>query len=129
MGTWGPGNLDNDYALDELCDRSAALIESMMERARRKESREGDEYDYTTLFVEFEIVFALDAKGLLKSGALPSPEEVEELKTSYIADWEPYYRDNLEAKPDHLKARRQCIARTFNRFKRICAKHRETPSG
>ena len=129
MGTWGAGNLENDYALDELSDRSAKLIKSMMARARRKSSREGDEHDYTTLFVEFEIVFALDSKGLLMSGSLPTPEEVEKLKVSFLADWEPYYQDSLEAKPDHLKKRRQCIAATFNRFKRICIKHQESPRG
>lgn len=123
MGTWGAGNLDNDYALDELCDRSAKLVRSMMARARRKRSREADEYDYTTLFVEFEIVFALESKGLLM-GELPEPEQVEELKLSFIADWEPYYKD-MAASKEHFKERRQCICRSFNRFKRICVKHKE----
>lgn len=123
MGTWGAGNLENDYALDELCDRSAKLVEAMMDRARGKRSREGDEYDYTTLFVEFEIVFALEAKGLLM-GRLPEPDDVEELKLSFIQDWEVYYEE-MAASPEHLKKRRQCIMRTFNRFKRICTKHKE----
>jgi hypothetical protein len=94
-----------------------------MARARRRRSREADEYDYTTLFVEFEIVFALEAKGLLM-GRLPDPDEVEKLKLSFIKDWEPYYRD-MASSPERLKERRQCIVRTFNRFKRICAKHKE----
>lgn len=126
MGTWGPGNLDNDYAHCELADRSVDLINTMMERARRKKSREFDEYDYTTLFVELEIVFALDAKGLLKSYALPTPDEVEELKWDFVRDWETCYKEGngrIDA------ARRRCILQTFNRFKRLCKKHLESPRG
>jgi hypothetical protein len=89
MGTWGSGNLDNDYARDELDDRSAKLIKTLMRRARRKTSRQADEYDYTTLFAEFEIVFALEARKLIGGHLLPSPEAVEELKWEFIRDWAP----------------------------------------
>lgn len=41
--TWGPGNLDSEDPHCELADRSAGLIDTMMERARTKESREFDE--------------------------------------------------------------------------------------
>ena len=51
MGTWGPKNLDNDYALDELGDRLDKLVKRLWSRAKKKTSREGDEHDYTTLFV------------------------------------------------------------------------------
>ena len=121
MGTWGPGNLENDSALCELSDRSHKLVKTMMARAKRKRSRRYDEYDYTTLFVELEIIFALESKGLL-SGVLPEPDDVESLKTGFINDWESYF---LNLVPDaNLDARRKCITRTFNKFKRICAKHK-----
>jgi hypothetical protein len=126
MGTWGAGNLDNDYAGDELSDRGTDLIKTLWARAKDKKSREGDEYDYTTLFVEFEIAFALESHSLLRSGFFPTPEEVKQLKQEYLAEWEPYYRrlgGNSERSEEHLQERRKCIAKTFDRFRRICAKH------
>jgi hypothetical protein len=122
MGTWGNGNLDNDCAWDELSDRSHELVTALLDRARMPESRQADEYDYTTLFVEFEILFALDSKGLISGVKLPQPCEVEELKWSYIDDWTSYI-DGLKPTADHKRLRRMAILRTFNRFKQICAKH------
>lgn len=89
MGTWGAGNLDNDYALDELSTRTDKLIRALMRRAKRKTSREADEYDYTTLFVEFEMVFALEAKGL-PTGTFPTDTDVEKLKQSFLTDWDAH---------------------------------------
>jgi hypothetical protein len=122
MGTWGPGNLENDYALDELCERGSELVKTLWARAKSKESRQGDEYDYTTLFVEFEIVFALEEHNLLECDVFPTPDDVAKLKGEYLAEWEPYYRE-LTSTEEHLKARRECIANTFDRFRKICAKH------
>jgi hypothetical protein len=119
MGTWGPGNLQNDYALDELGERSRVLIEALLERARRKTSRESDEYDYTTLFVEIEIVFALHAKRLLETSCLPPAEEIEQLKQSYLRDWDAYI-DSLQPTAGFKRDRRRVIVATFNRLKRIC---------
>src|SRR5262245_53559785 len=128
MGTWGSGNLDNDYARDELDDRSAKLINTLMRRARRKTSQEADEYDYTTLFVEFEIVFALESRELIGGHLLPIPEAVEELKWDFIHAWDAYI-DELRPTETHKKNRRRCILQTFNRFKRICEKHKAKESG
>jgi hypothetical protein len=58
----------------------------LWKRARKKTSREGDEYDYTTLFVEFEILFALDDRKLIRErcNVLPTPAEVDALKAELI---------------------------------------------
>jgi hypothetical protein len=128
MGTWGSGNLENDYVWDELDDRSAKLINALMKRARRKTSREGDEYDYTTLFAEFEIVFALEARKLISGHLLPTPEAVEALKWDFIRDWDASI-DALQPTESHKKDRRRCILQTFGRFKRICAKYKAKGSG
>ena len=128
MGTWGAGNLDNDYAWDELDDRSAKLINALMRRARRKTSREADEYDYTTLFAEFEIVFALEARKLIGGHLLPAPEAVEELKWDFLRDWDACINE-LKPTEEHKKNRRRRILQTFNRFKRICERHKAKESG
>ena len=51
MGTWGPGNLDSDGALDAVYTRSAELIKTLWERVQKQESWEADEWDYDALFV------------------------------------------------------------------------------
>jgi hypothetical protein len=103
---------------------AGTLIEALMERARSKASREWDQYDYTTLFVEFEIVFALHARGLMAEHSWPTPAEVEELKKSFISDWDA----GIPKGPDvseHWAKRRRVILRTFSRFKRLCAKYND----
>ncbi len=122
MGTWGHGNLDSDYARDELASRSAALIHSLLLRAARPSSRESDEYDYTTLFVEFELLFALDAAGLLSGHSLPRSELVERLAADYLAGWDAYI-DELEPTAEHELKRREVIDATFARFAQLCSKH------
>ena len=118
MGTWGPKNLDSDYALDELHSRSAELIASLLGRARSKTSRQCDEYDYTTLFVEFEIVFAPADHGLLNC-ELPPPTDVVELADNYIRDWAVQINE-LGASESHKRERRQVIESTFRRFRVLC---------
>jgi hypothetical protein len=120
MGTWGHGNLDSDYALDELGARSGALVKEMLLRAQRSDSRQWDEYDYTTLFVEFEIVFALDAAKLLKVGrsTLPAPDAVRKLAHDYITEW-----DRFDADDGPGPQRRKVILDTFERFAHLCQAH------
>lgn len=115
MGTWGAGNLDSDYALDELSQRSHDLIVEMLLRWQRKDSREWDEYDHTTLFVEFELVAALDAKGLVGAGRfIPSPAIVRAYAKDWLADYDAVMGD--EPWPD----RRKVIVATFERFAKLC---------
>lgn len=124
MGTWGPNNLDNDYALDELGVRIDKLVKRLLLRARKKTSREGDEYDYTTLFVEFEILFAMEDRKLIleRCSVMPTPDQVETLKLNYISAWDKNI-DALEPTEDHKRDRRKAILQTFNRFKRISRRH------
>jgi len=117
MGTWGAGNLESDYALDELSQRAHDLIVEMLLRWQRLDSREWDEYDHTTLFVELELVFALAAKGLIPSGRfIPAPAVVRTL----IADWLVGYDAVMGDEP--WPERRTRIAATFAKFVALCEK-------
>ena len=128
MGTWGHGNLDSDYARDELAGRSKTLVDALMERAARPDSREGDEYDYTTLFVELEIAIALDGAKLLVGSTLPAADAVRALATDYLAGWDANI-DALEPTPEHKRERRRIIAATFERFAKLCATHATARAG
>lgn len=121
MGTWGPGNLENDYAGDELGDRTHKLVESLLERARNKLSCDQGEYEHTALIVDFEMVFALDAKRLLYCNNLPAVEDIEQLKHEFIREWDVHI-EGYDPKPEYKKERRKVILRTFNRFKKICSR-------
>jgi hypothetical protein len=122
MGTWGHGNLDSDYAFDELSTRTTELLTQILERAQRKTSREFDEYDYTTLFVELEIAFALDAAKLLREAKFPSGDAVRALAQDFIADWAAYLGED-NATPAHVDGRRAVILESFERFAKICEAH------
>jgi hypothetical protein len=124
MGTWGPGNLDSDGALDELATRSAELVTQLWTRAQTKESWQADEWDHDALFVDFEILFALEEGGLLSSGTLPPPTEVDPVRDRWLAGWDAYI-DELHPQPGFKEERRAVIAKTFARFRSICAKHHE----
>lgn len=121
MGTWGPGNLENDYVGDELGDRTHKLMESLLERARNKLSRDEGEYEHTALIVDFEILFALDANGLLYCNNLPAVEDVEQLKRDFIREWDVHI-EGYDPKPEYKQGRRQVILRTFDRLKKICSR-------
>lgn len=116
MGYWGTGNLESDYAADEVGRRTGKMVNAFMRQARKKRSREWDEYDHTVLLVDFEILFALEAKHLLAWCSLPSPDEIEKLKISFLEDYDAY---SDQRRPEF----REVLVANFNRFKRICKKH------
>jgi hypothetical protein len=117
MGVWGPGNLDSDYALDELSERGAELLNGLLLRWQRKLSWEYDEYDHTTLFVEFELVFALADKGLFPSGrTIPSPGIVRGQALAWLAGYDAY----MTTQGGPWVERRAIIASTFERFAKLC---------
>jgi hypothetical protein len=122
MGTWGPGNLDSDGALDEIATRSHELMEQLWTRLGTQESWEADEYDHDALFVDFETLFALEAAGVFEGQALPSPEEVAPVRTRWIEGWDAYF-DGLSPKGDFKAQRRAVIDATFDRFVALCEKH------
>jgi hypothetical protein len=95
MGTWGPGNLDSDGALDEVAERSHALVEQLWRRLHTRQSWETDEIEYDALFVDFEIVFALEANGVFDGYALTQLENFEQVRDRWLAGWDDYI-DRLE---------------------------------
>lgn len=126
MGTWGPGNLENDYAAEELSDRCNTLLKALLERAALKESREGDEYHYTTLYVDFEILFALARAGLWSPTSMPTPGEIKALRNDYLKDWDKHMSDWSAEKgggpaEPFISKRRVIIRRCFNRLGTLSA--------
>ena len=122
MGTWGPGNLDDDSAMEEVSRRSHQLLTELLEQIRKPSSQHADEYEHGKLFVAFEFFFALDAKKLIARGAFPTAHEVDLLAKKYLLGWEAYLAKNLEPSTGFLKKRRRVIEQTFDHFKKICVR-------
>lgn len=120
MGTWGSGNLDSDGALDWVSERSTALIGELWGRVQKSDSWEADEWDHDALFVEFEILFALEAAGVFNGWELPPAAEVDRVRDTWLAGWDAYY-PSLGATPEFTAERRGVIEATFARFRDICA--------
>lgn len=125
MGTWGPGNLDSDGALDDLCERSDALVKQLLTRLKDPTSAEADEYEYDALWVDFEWVLALERAGALSHGVLPEAAEVRALAETWLAAWEAYI-PGLDPKPEYKVNRRATMATCFERLARAC--ERATPT-
>lgn len=130
MGTWGEGNLDSDFASEEMDERVSEIVRALLERAKTKESRQTGEDDHIALFVDFEILFALDAADLVSEFRLPPPDEVEHLKEAWLADWQAY-RDRYfpeEGAADFTAKRRKVIEATFDRFIGMCRRQEHMPT-
>ncbi len=122
MGTWGSGNLECDGALDEVGERSSALIKQLWERAQNQESWEADEWMHDALFVDFEMLFALENAKLFNGWDLPKPTDVEPARTKWMAGWTSYY-EGMGATEEFAAERRSVIEATWQRFMDICAKY------
>ncbi|VAW82787.1 hypothetical protein MNBD_GAMMA12-2910 [hydrothermal vent metagenome] len=124
MGVWGVGNIENDYAWDELEERSNKLVRALLKRAKKKTGQHFDMDDHYILFVEFEIVFAFESRGLL-CAPLPIPTEIEDLKLKFVKGWLKSFTEESCASEDTINDRERVIVNTFNKFKRICKKYHE----
>ena len=97
MGTWGPGNFEDDAAAEYLSDFLLPLI-TQIEMCVSDELRmEPDEYDSIALFANLEIVACLGEQlglGLAHSSkspmlGLPTPEVVSLWRDRFLQVWMP----------------------------------------
>ena len=129
MGTWGPGNLENDYALNICDDNTARLMRGILKRVRSDTARGWDEYDHDKLFFDFEVLFALESKGLTSWQFFPNAESVREMKEDYISGWLAYLKKDYDSSEAFWKQRRKVIEKTFERFRKLCEKHWQEREG
>lgn len=122
MGTWDSGNLDNDTALDEVGERSTALVRQLWTRIQNQESWEADEYEYAALFVDLESLLALEDGGVFNGYSLPSRSEAEPVLERWVQGWDGYF-DSLDPAEGFKAKRRAVIDRTFARFLAVCDKY------
>lgn len=114
MGSWGPGNLENDGAQDELANICERLFNEIIELLQHPQAHEYDDEIIDQLFVKIEMVFALNDRGMLSIA--PSIELLEPHLNPYIERWNSYHRDVGHGE---WPERRKVIEATFDRLRVI----------
>lgn len=115
MGTWGPGNFDNDTAADHLSIITARLRDEIVEAmAEGDEALEADEYWGVAVPCNVELL-ALIAEQRWVGVVLPDAATVAEWKRRYLAVWEASI-DELDPTPAHRRDRHATLVATFDRL-------------
>jgi hypothetical protein len=128
MGTWGPGNFENDCAADHLYRVCGPLLKEVQEAMQDPSSLEPDELYGVLVPGNLEIIACLSeslgrhARGGLQDFlypcVLPPPETVAEWKEKFLAIWDACI-DGLSPKPEYKRQRREVLVATFDRVERL----------
>lgn len=118
MGTWGPGNFEDDTALDWLHDVQRPLIETIETNLRDQDERNDH------LIMAAVEVLAVICEQL--NAVPPEPEQVVNWRDSYLKAWDGYI-DNLSPKGDYKQERRAVIVKTFDRVLVVAKKWHAIP--
>ena len=112
MGTWGPGNFENDAALDFLNEQVDSYVGIIKEifgdaaRFRLDEDAEG------MLMPSLEILLALNER---LHGKLPKGLDIAGWKSRYLSMYDEQI-DGLEPDEGYKQLRRDTIATTFDKL-------------
>jgi hypothetical protein len=125
MGTWGPGNFDEDAAADLLSSTTSELLEQIVTAMEDPEGLEPDEIDGVMVPCNVELL-ALIAEQHWVGTTLPDATTVAAWKATYLAVWDGAI-DGLAPKPAWKKERRAVLAHTFDRLHAACVAREEPP--
>jgi hypothetical protein len=114
MGSWGHGNFQNDTAADHLSILTARLLDEIKQAMADPEELEPDEYWGVAVPCNIELLCVLAEQDWV-GVALPSSDEVDTWRTTYIEVWEGYI-DELEPTPEARAKRRAILDATFDRL-------------
>ncbi|MFD7307736.1 DUF4259 domain-containing protein [Promicromonospora sp. NPDC059942] len=113
MGTWGPGNFDDDAAADHLSRLTDQLATEVAEAMAGDRVRmEPDEYWGVAVPANLELLAVLarlDYVGVL----LPEVATLETWKSTFLEVWDGAI-DGLEPSAAFKEARRAVLVRTFD---------------
>jgi Domain of unknown function (DUF4259) len=128
MGTWGPGNFENDRAADHLYEVCGPLLKQVEEAMKDPSAIEPDEYAADLVTANLEIIGCLsehlgryergELQDFLYPCVLPPPETVADWKQKYLHVWDACI-DGLDPDPEYKAKRREVIVETFDRVERL----------
>jgi len=112
MGTWGPGNFDDDTAADHLSLLVSRLVDEIDVAPGDPAALEPDEYWGVAVPCNVEILATIAEKQWVGC-ALPSPRVIERWRETYLGVWERGI-DALEPAPEDKRQRREVLRATFD---------------
>ena len=134
MGTWGPGNFENDCAADHLYAVCGPLLKQIEEAMKDPAAIHPDESAADIVMANLEIIACLseqlgryargEVQDFLYPCILPPPETVAEWKQKYLAGWDAGI-DGSDPEAAYKKARREIISDTFDRVERLARERYE----
>lgn len=116
MGTWGPGNFQNDGALDYLSEIVGQLVRNITD-AFKGTKADPDELGDSVLMPSVAILAVLCEHC---NAHLPQKDRIREWKRKYLQNWDSHI-DELDPKPDYKLRRREVISATFDRLEELAS--------
>ena len=123
MGTWGPGNFENDDAAEYLIRLCKPLVEQIRSTVAQPQLLQPDEPDSDIMMANVEILAVLGSSigktrndeigHLIFPFPLPASEEVVRWKHKYLEVWDGYI-DQLGPSVDYKEGRRRVIVDAFD---------------
>src|SRR5438045_746484 len=111
MGTWGPGNFENDYAADLLYEVCGPLLKQVEEAMSNPSMLEPDE-DADLVLANLEIIACLsehlgryehgELQDFLYPCVLPPPATIADWKQRFLQVWDACI-DGLDPEPDYKR--------------------------
>jgi hypothetical protein len=121
MGTWGPGNFDNDGAHDYANE----LVHQLRERvAKAFKKKHGAAIDGDGEEVVVPSIFIMGLLATHCKAALPESSLLTEWKAKYLEIYDDQI-DGLEPQGDYKQRRRRTITNTFSKVIRLSRKQEE----
>ncbi len=120
MGTWGPGNFDQDTAADHLSILTNRLITEVDDAIANPTDIEPDEYWGVAVPCNVELLCLINEQGYVGS-ITPELEKVQHWRSEFMAVWDAKI-DGLNPKSNYKDLRRKVLNDTFDRLARLAEK-------
>lgn len=134
MGTWGPGNFDDDTSAEYIYEVVKPLLAQIEVSMQNKPTAlQPDEFDGVVAICNIDIVSTLaehlgrfDGEKQRKTSivSLPSPETISNWREEYLKVWDERI-DALRPSPQYKVLRRKVIKKTFDRLEKLARSQAE----
>lgn len=114
MGTWGPGNFDNDTAADHLSLVTSQLVDGIQEAMHDPAELEPDQFWGVAVPCNIELLVLIAKQGYVGC-MIPDLQTVMNWRRHYMEVWERNI-DQLQPRGDHKVRRREILQKTFDEF-------------